>query len=181
MRRLLLALILTTTSPLSAQVVEQLQFGRPNFATAGRETFPMLLIEEAALGPNRYARIPFPKVYWDEMRTCLFKNGLVTNADSVGTPPDILIIPPGVRTFRVHDLITDSLAYAEDSTHLGEIWGPPTVGYALIQSNFILAAYRFHKNKYMMRHEALHFLLWRQKRMYGHPIEFFGPCDQYYE
>ena len=139
----------------------------------------MLLIDERALDPERYARVPFPKMYWEEMRACLFKQGVVT--DKVGTPPDILVIP-NVRTFRVHDQTTDSLMYAADSTFVGEVWSGPTVGYSLVKTGVILAAYRFQKNKYLLRHEALHFLLWRQKRTPGgHPKEYFGPCDANYE
>lgn len=164
----------------SAQVVERLQFGRPDFDISGLGVMPMLFIDEAALQPERYQRIPFPKVYWDEMRTCLFKQGIATT--DVGEPPDILVVPPLIKTFRVHDLTTDSVFYAVDSTFTGEVWSPPTVGYSLVKSNLILAAWRFHKNKYMMRHEALHFLLWRQKRIPGgHPPKYFGPCDADYE
>jgi hypothetical protein len=32
----------------------------------------------------------------------------------------------------------------------------------------------------VLRHEALHFIIWRALKLYGHAEEFFMPCDKAY-
>lgn len=179
MRASLLAALLLLPSLVVAQVPETPQFGRPDFAVTGRETMPQFLLDEAALAHDRFERIELPAVFWEEMRACL---ATTTNlpTPNAGERPTILVIPVA-RTFRVHDMTIDSLNYADDSTYKGENWSSPTVGYALVRTNVILLASRFRANKYVLRHEALHFLLWREKQILGHPKEYFGPCDEYYE
>lgn len=159
---------------------------RPNFAVSGKETMPLMMIDEAALEPNAFVGLPYPKQYWEQEKSCL-ATLLAGNADvsidtsKAGDPPEILVVP-AARTFRVHSTTVDSLLYADDSTFKGEHWEPPTIGYALIAENAILVTEPYILNPYVLRHEALHFLLWRLNlAKLGHPKEFFGPCDYYFE
>ncbi len=179
MKRWLLALLLAVTAPLAAQkpAPESLLMSRPGFAVMGQGVFPMMMVDEGNLRLERLERIQFPRKYWDEMQVCLAKLG---KAKPAGEPPAVYLIPVA-QTFRVHDLTLDSLMYAGDSTFKGIVVGPPTIGYSLIHTNVIILAERYRANKYVLRHEALHFLLWRNGVILGHPVEYFGPCDRDYE
>jgi hypothetical protein len=164
----------------------ELQMNRPNFATTGKETMPMMMIDESALDLSRFVRLPYPVKYWEQEKKCL-ADLLVGNADvtldwsKAGSPPDILVVP-AVRTFRVHSTTVDSLLLADDSSFTGEHWEPPTIGYSMIAENVILVTEPIMANPYVLRHEALHFLLWRLKlASLGHPKEYFGPCDYYFD
>lgn len=151
---------------------------RPAFATAGRETMPLMMLDEAQLGASRFVSVPFPRAYWDEMLECAEEAGYdVTKA---GEPPRVLVVP-AVRTIRVHDITLDSLLYREDSTFAGERWSPPTVGYSLVRTNAILLTEEYRFNKYLLRHEALHFIAWRAAEILGHPDDLFWPCDKAYD
>lgn len=151
--------------------------GRPGFAVMGQGIFPMMMIDEGNLRLERLERIPLPRTYWNQMQGCLAKLGLGKNP---GEPPAVYLVPVA-QTFRVHDMTIDSLLYAEDSTFKGITVSPPTIGYSLIHTNVIILAERYRANKYVLRHEALHFLLWRNGVTLGHPPEYFGPCDRDYE
>lgn len=180
MRSLLLATLLAL-APVIVQAQAPripLENGRPAFATMGRETMPMMWIDEAALALDRFERIPFPAARWAEEKACLARLG--ARVDKVGAPPDIVVIP-AVRTFRVHDMTIDSIIRADDSTWTGEFWDHPTIGYSLVRTGVILMAATYRANPYVLRHEALHFMLWRQYRKLAHPKEFFEPCDAHYD
>ena len=56
----------------------------------------------------------------------------------------------------------------------------PTVAYSLVRSNALLVVERYRENVPVLRHEALHFIIWRAFKRYGHPEEFFMPCDKAY-
>ena len=141
----------------------------------GPEAMPQMLIDESSLVPERFQRVPFPAKLWAQEKACLA--GLGKNTNRVGAPPDILVIP-SVRTIRVRDMTVDSMLYAEDSTFAGEHWSSPTIGYSLVRSNVILMIAPVADNPYVLRHEALHFMLWRQGLVpLGHPKEYFLPCD----
>jgi hypothetical protein len=172
-----LLLLFLAVSPLAAQQPEPQQVSsRPAFATSGVETMPMMLIDEAALSPARFKQLPYPQFYWEQEKACL-SSLLGKDVPDVGAPPTIIVIP-AVRTIRVHQMVLDSMAYASDSTFKGEIWDPPTIAEAVINSNFIVVTEPFQANPYVLRHEALHFLLWRLKLApLGHPKEYFEPCD----
>ena len=178
--RFLLPLSLLLPAVLAAQQPEAgLRYERPTFATGGKETMPQMLIDEQILSAERFARIPFPMQQWTQEMACLMEHGLPV--DKVGTPPDIIVIP-GARTIKVNDLTADSMAYAEDSTFMGEAWSPVTIAYALIKSNVIVMVSEWRANPYVLRHEALHFMLWREGLAHlGHPPEFFNACDRDYD
>jgi hypothetical protein len=56
----------------------------------------------------------------------------------------------------------------------------PTVAYSLVRSNALLVVERYRENVPVLRHEALGFVIWRAFKRYGHPEEFFMPCDKAY-
>jgi hypothetical protein len=174
----LLALVVLFPALAGAQAPVVYRTGRPSFALMGRESMPMMIVDEAALGAGRFERLTLPPKYWTQMKACVAGLGLPTN--KAGAPPEILVVPVA-RTFRMHDMTVDSLMAADDSTFYGEHWSAPTIGYALMRSGVIVITAEYQKNPYVLRHEALHFILWRQFGVLGHPIEFFGPCDELYE
>lgn len=184
MRLFLFAILLVGIPQLAAcQSKIPQRFDRPSFATTGKETMPMMLVDEAALAPERFEHHAYPFAQWIEEKGCLANlTGLSpAEMEKVGQPPELLVIP-AVRTIRVHSLTVDSLLYADDSTHSGETWEPPTVAVALIHSNFIVITEEYRLNPYVLRHEALHFMLWRLGLApLGHPREFFEPCDAHYD
>lgn len=178
-RYMLLALLTLLPARAAAQTPLPPVTGRAIFAQSGRQTMPMGMIDEANLSPELYARHQFPPEFWAQEKACLVALG--KRVDKVGTPPDILVIP-AVRTIRVHDITVDSLLYAEDSTYAGENWEAPTVAVSLVHTNFIVITAQYQANPYVLRHEALHFMLWRQRLApMGHPRAYFGPCDIDYE
>jgi len=91
-----------------------------------------------------------------------------------------MLVVPVARTMRVRDMTLDSLNYASDSTFAGTHFSAPTVAYSLVRSNALLVVERYRANVPVLRHEALHFIIWRSLRLYGHPEEFFMPCDKAY-
>jgi hypothetical protein len=52
--------------------------------------------------------------------------------------------------------------------------------FSLVRSNALLVVERYRENVPVLRHEALHFIIWRAFKRYGHPDEFFMPCDKAY-
>ena len=176
---ILATLLLVVPALAQAQGATPPRMNRPSFAQTGKETMPMMLVDEAALGSQRFTHLAYPMHLWEQEKTCLTRLGVKPR--NIGAPPVILVIP-AARTIRVHDMTVDSMAYAEDSTFMGEVWPKPTVAYALVRSNFILVTEEYQKNPYVLRHEALHFMLWRLKLApLGHPKEFFEPCDVHYD
>ena len=51
---------------------------------------------------------------------------------------------------------------------------------ALVRSNALVVVKRYRENVPVLRHEALQLILWRSLKLYGHPEEFFMPCDKAY-
>lgn len=179
MKHFALLAILALPLQLAAQSPEPLQMGRPTFATSGREMMPQMLIDEATITVDRFAQQAYPPALWAQEKSCLA--GLGIDVRKAGAPPTVIVIP-AVRTIRVRQITLDSMWYAQDSTFAGEHWDPPTIAEAVIHSNFIVVTAPFRLNPYVLRHEALHFLLWRLKLApLGHPVEFFGPCDAYFD
>lgn len=177
---IILALALLPAS-LAAQAAPALEMGRPVFATSGVETMPMMLIDESAMTPERFERHAFPLKLWGQEMRCLHDSLGIKDVSGVGLPPTIVVIP-AVRTIRVRQLTVDSMLYAEDSTYAGQHWDSPTVATAIIRSNFIVVTEPYRANPYVLRHEALHFMLWRLKLVpLGHPRKYFGPCDVRFE
>lgn len=178
-RYMLLALLTLLPARAAAQTPLTPVTGRAVFAQSGKETMPMGMIDEAALAPQLYARRQFPPELWAQEKACLV--GLGKRVDLVGLPPEILVVP-AVRTIRVHDLTVDSLFYANDSTFTGVVWQAPTVAVSLVRSNFIVITAQYQANQYVLRHEALHFMLWRERLApLGHPEAYFRPCDVEFE
>lgn len=170
--------MLLFATPLAAQVELPLQMDRPNFATTGREAMPQMLIDEGSLFTGVFRVLPYPAKYWEQEKACVAAT-LGRRIADVGAPPSILVIP-AVRTIRVRQFVLDSMLYAEGK--IGEYWDAPTIAVAMIHSNYIIITAPFQANPYVLRHEALHFILWRLRLApLGHPKEFFGPCDVNFE
>jgi len=140
----------------------------------GRSAFPMMLIDEEQLGPM--TTDTFPQLPWLEATRCLSSIGWEIPSD-LRRPG--LVVVPFARTFRVHDVTRDSLlaAVGDTSVELGRFTAP-TIGYALLHSNVVLVTEKGSRLTSTLRHEALHFILWRLGSIYGHPTEFFDPCDR---
>jgi hypothetical protein len=139
---------------------------------------PQMLIDEAALGEYRFDSFVLPIRYWTEMVECV--DALGYDVTAVGMPPRVLVAP-AVRTIRVHDMTIDSLNYAGDSTHMGEEWSAPTIGFAMVRSNVVIVTEEYRINKYLLRHEALHHIMWRIERQLNHDPLVFLPCGDHYE
>jgi hypothetical protein len=161
-----LLLAICSGGPLSAQVE-----GLP----LGRSAYPMLFVDEENLGGSRLTLSPFPEDAWREAASCLVEQGV-----TLPTPLHMpwLAVVPMARTIRVRDLTKDSLLVAEHDTSgvLGRFQAP-TIAYALLHSNIVLVTESGSRHHSTLRHEALHFILWRARSIYGHPMEFFTPCD----
>lgn len=185
MRSLFLAFLLSLfpvtacaqqTVPAAAPAVH-LYDGRPSFATTGVETMPQMSIDEQSLQPERFASLPFPPVIWSEMKACAAAHGY--DVSEAGEAPRIVVVP-AARTIRVNDMTLDSLMYAEDSTFVGERW-TTTIAYSLVRSRVIVLVDSYQANRFVLRHEALHFILWRSAKVLAHPRDLYEPCDRSYE
>ena len=158
---------------------EALVYDRPMADMLGSMTLPMMLIDENTLAGGLFVTMPFPVKPWREAKACvegLFKGRALA---PIGEAPPILVVP-AARTIRVRDMTLDSLDAASDSTFGGTHFSTPTVAYSLVRSNALLVVERYRENVPVLRHEALHFILWRSLKLYGHPEKFFMPCDKAY-
>lgn len=174
--RLAAFLLLLAPSLASAQA-EPLVYDRPIADMLGSETLPMMVIDENTLAGGLFVRMPFPEKPWEEAKACV--EGLSMVRTPIGKAPSMLVVPVA-RTMRVRDMTLDSLNAASDSTFAGTHFSAPTVAYSLVRSNALLVVERYRANVPLLRHEALHFILWRALKLYGHPEEFFMPCDKAY-
>jgi hypothetical protein len=174
--RLAALLFLLVPSLASAQA-EPLVYDRPIADMLGSATLPMMVIDENTLAGGLFVRMPFPEKPWEEAKACV--EGLSMLLAPIGEAPSMLVVPVA-RTMRVRDMTLDSLNYASDSTFAGTHFSAPTVAYSLVRSNALLVVERYRANVPVLRHEALHFIIWRSLRLYGHPEEFFMPCDKAY-
>jgi hypothetical protein len=158
---------------------EALVYDRPMVDMLGPTTLPMMLIDENTLAGGLFVAMPFPAKPWEEAKACVEALSKGFALAPIGEPPPILVVPVA-RTIRVRDMTLDSLDYASDSTFGGTHFSAPTVAYSLVRSNALLVVERYRENVPVLRHEALHFILWRSLRLYGHPEKFFMPCDKAY-
>ena len=170
--------LLLLPSLVSAQS-EALVYDRPMADMLGSATLPMMLIDENTLAGGLYVVMPFPARPWEEAKGCVKALSGSRAVAAVGEPPQMLVVPVA-RTIRVRDMTLDSLDYASDSTVSGTRFSAPTVAYSLVRSNALLVVERYRENLPVLRHEALHFILWRSLKLYGHPEKFFMPCDKAY-
>ena len=173
----LAALLLLLFPSLASAQAEPLVYDRPIADMLGSATLPMMVIDENTLAGGLFVRMPFPEKPWEEAKACI--EGLSMLTTPIGEPPSMLVVPVA-RTMRVRDMTLDSLNYASDSTFAGTHFSAPTVAYSLVRSNALLVVERYRANVPLLRHEALHFIIWRALRLYGHPEEFFMPCDKAY-
>ncbi len=160
---------------------QAVDLARPQADMTGREAYPMLYVDEGTATTAFTETMPFLPRAWDEALTCLADQGVVGyigNAELA--PPEMRIVPSAARTIRVRDELLDSLNYAEDSTFVGSRFSAPTIAYALIRSKAVLVADRYKANVPLLRHEAIHFIVWESTREYGHPPKYFDPCDRYH-
>jgi hypothetical protein len=158
---------------------EALVYDRPMVDMLGSTTLPMMLIDENTLAGGLFMTMPFPVKPWREAKACVETLSKGSALAPVGEAPLILVVPVA-RTIRVRDMTLDSLDHASDSTFGGTHFSVPTVAYSLVRSNALLVVERYRENVPVLRHEALHFILWRALRLYGHPEKFFMPCDKAY-
>jgi hypothetical protein len=158
---------------------EALVYDRPMADMLGSTTLPMMLIDENTLAGGLFVTRPFPVKPWEEAKACVEALSKGLARAPVGEAPPILVVPVA-RTIRVRDMTLDSLDYASDSTFGGTHFSAPTVAYSLVRSNALLVVERYRENVPVLRHEALHFILWRSLGLYGHPERFFMPCDKAY-
>ena len=173
----LAALLLLLLPSLASAQAEPLVYDRPIAAMLGSATLPMMVIDENTLAGGLFVRMPFPEEPWAEAKACVER--LSPRHAPIGEAPSMLVVPVA-RTIRVRDMTLDSLNAASDSTFAGTHFSAPTVAYSLVRSNALLVVERYQANVPLLRHEALHFILWRSLRLYGHPDKFFMPCDKAY-
>lgn len=190
MRKILLALQVLTFPILACSPIKPQEFtpAREPLLVARPALFmtfssaPMMLIDERELEAQLYQTLPFPAKAWNEAVRCVATvaeaRGLKLKLP-IGDPPPMLIVPVA-RTIRVVDMTLDSLLYAEDSVRVESHYLSPTIAYALVHTNAVLVVERYQANIPVLRHEAIHFIIWRSLQMYGHPDEFFYPCDKAY-
>jgi hypothetical protein len=173
------ALSLLLLPSMVAAQTEALVYDRPMVDMLGSTTLPMMLIDENTLAGGLFVTLPFPVKPWEEAKACVQARSTGMALGPVGEVPRMLVVPVA-RTIRVRDLTLDSLDSASDSSFGGTHFSAPTVAYSLVRSNALLVVERYQENVPLLRHEALHFILWRSLRLYGHPEEFFMPCDKAY-
>lgn len=167
-----LAFLLGTAAPVRAQSV----VGNP----LGADMFPMVMIDGYRINLQEYPTITFPEEPWQEAKACLVAQG-------VAVPPDAakpaLRVVPLAHTIQISDPTLDSLIGLTDTTRvLGRFQGP-TPAYTLVRENTVLVVSGWTGNRGLLRHEALHSLLWQsgspedRRASYGHPARYFQPCD----
>lgn len=166
----LAALFLLLFHSLASAQAEGLVYDRPMADMLGSAALPMMLIDENTLTGGLFETAPFPTKPWQEAKDCVAK--LSKSLGAVGDPPSILLVP-GARTLRVRDMTLDSLNHSSQ-------FSAPTIAYSLVRSNAVVIVERYRTNLPILRHEAVHFILWRLLKLYGHPDEYFMPCDKAY-
>jgi hypothetical protein len=171
-------LLLLLPSLVSAQT-EALVYDRPPVDMLGSTTLPMMLIDENTLAGGLFVMTPFPVKPWEQAKACVEARSKGFALAPIGEAPAMLVVPVA-RTIRVRDMTLDSLDSVSDSTFGGTHFSAPTVAYSLVRSNAVLVVERYRENVPVLRHEALHFILWRALKLYGHPEKFFMPCDKAY-
>lgn len=145
----------------------------------GKDIFPMMYIDEAVLSLATFPEIDFPQDVFDETRACLVQQGLSLR----DVPAPRMLFVPAAHTIRVADLTLDSLIALKDSTAILGRFQNPTIAYTLERSGVILVTERAAHNRGVLRHEAIHWLLWygvpeaQRGQLYGHPPQYFYPCD----
>ena len=175
----LAALLLLLIPSLVSSQTEALVYDRPMADMLGSTTLPMMLIDEHTLAGGLFVTMPFPVKPWQEAKACVEARFGGFALGPIGEAPPMLVVPVA-RTMRVRDITLDSLSRASDSTFAGTHFSAPTVAYSLVRSNALLVVERYRENVAVLRHEALHFIIWRSLKLHGHPEEFFMPCDKAY-
>ena len=137
-------------------------------ATLGGSLYPMLMINEADLNPAAFERVEYPAAPWNDARTCLEEMGHKVPKMPL---PELLVVPNFVQSFRVAEILRDSLGI------FGTGFSAPTIAYALSHSHRVLILEHDRNSYRTLRHEAIHLLAWKAARMYGHPGEVFIRCD----
>jgi hypothetical protein len=182
MRTLVLAVVVLFPSLAGAQEVAYtpapLIDSRPQAAVM-KSPFPMTMIDEGVF--RRGWDLSYPKLPWNQAMTCLAHMGVPMS--KMGSAPSITVVPY-VQTFRVRDLTLDSLLMENDTTAMPGAFSAPAIGYTLLRSNVVLVTEPYRENTIMLRHEAIHVILWRVLRLYGHvpqTVPYFMKCDTYYK
>jgi len=134
------------------------------------------MIDEAAL--PAMDSIEYSPRPWLEALQCLAENGVPV--DSSAGPPPLYVVDSTMKRIQVRDLTLDSLDHRERG------FSDPTEAYTLQHTHRVIVVARYAHNIPLLRHEAIHWILWhakwdRQDETFGHPPEWFGPCDRYYD
>jgi hypothetical protein len=180
MRFALLALLaLLAAAPLQAQTGLLSPLSAPGFPIHQRPGIdldgPVAMIDEDSLQPM--TQIEYPARAWLEAEFCLEQQGVPV--DFQAPQPPLFVVDSLAAAIRVHDITLDSLDGPSGFSY-------PTDAYTLAHSGRVIVVKRYAHNIPLLRHEAIHWILWhakwsRQGETYGHPPEYFIPCDRYYE
>lgn len=137
--------------------------------------YPLLAIDEGTMNPAAFKVQVFPLKPWNEAQACLALQGVPIDTMPL---PALLVVPPIVNSIRLTDVTGDSL------NHGSQGFSAPTVGYTFVHSNAIVIVARYEAHDTLLRHEAIHKILWDTLRLFGHTVEinekYFRPCDREY-
>ncbi len=151
----------------------------------GKDIFPMMYIDESVVGLATFESQAFPQEPFEEALACLEAAGapIVLHRPR---PPQLWIVPTA-HTLRVVDMTLDSLVALRDTTALLGRFQNPVQAYTLVRSGVVLATTRAASNRGILRHEAIHWLLWyavpveKRADLYWHPPQYFRRCDWEYQ
>jgi hypothetical protein len=154
----------------------------------GRDVYPIMEIDEEILHPSDFPMVTFPNAVWEEARACFIEqlkhqpDASRLIADALRAQKPDLRIVPGAHTIRLRDMTLDSLLAIRDTEYLSRFQNP-TPAYALVRENLVLVVSQWSGFTGVLRHEALHSLLWQtgdarfKYANFGHPAWVFQPCD----
>lgn len=178
----LLAILLTLFAvPARAQNGLYTPEATPGFDTYARPPIeqdgPTAMIDEYAPLPPM-TQIEYSARAWLEAKQCLAKNAVPFDPEMA--PPPLFVVDSSARRLAVRDFTLDSL----DKKANG--FSQVTEAYTMQHSHRVVVVARYAHNIPLLRHEAIHWILWhaswdRQDETFGHPPEWFGPCDRYYD
>ena len=173
MRQWIVGAALLVAAPVQAQYQERPNNDKPPIEIELDAIAPMMLLDERALPEGLLITAEFPRDVWLAARDCLRAQGVRV----VTTEPPKLLIVPIVRTFRIRDMTLDSLEYLNKPGVGGANFSAPTTAYSLVRSDRIVVVERYRENPFVLRHEALHFMLWRSLKIIYHDEKYFPACN----
>lgn len=141
------------------------------------QTGPTVMIDEYAPLPSM-TEIEYSPRPWLEAKQCLAENGVPFDPNM--DPPPLFVVDSTALRLAVRDFTLDSLDHKDNG------FSQVTEAYTMQHSHRVVVVARYAHNIPLLRHEAIHWILWhaswnRQNETFGHPPEWFVPCDQYYD